>query len=162
MNDLLAIFLATACVVVVLVSAFVTVMGFLSTLARALRRVSPENRRMGPDQVWLNLIPFFNVVWASVTVDRVAGSLHNEYVSRGLHRPDTSYGRMPGFTFLSLLLAAGLISPGLLSRDGPIVILVLMFLGITFSFWVAYWVQINSYISGLKAGTYRPPVDEEW
>ena len=156
------ILFATVCFVFVLVCVLLLVIGFLSTLSRALRRVSPENRRMGPDQVWLNLIPFWNVVWASVTVDRVAASLHNEYVSRGLHRRGATYGQKYGFALLVLLPVDALIFRGLFTEEGIIVIFVLLFFAVTLCLWIAHWVQINNAIIGLKAGAYRPPVEDEW
>ena len=44
---------------------------YLRTLAGALRECSEQNRAMKPGHVWLNLIPFFSVVWIFVTVNRV-------------------------------------------------------------------------------------------
>ena len=162
MDSAFFIVLAIVFVAIVIVAIFAFPLMFLSALARALRRVSPENRQMAPDQVWLNLIPIFNVVWASVTVDRVATSLHNEYVSRGLDRRGASYGRKSGFTFLSLLAMLALTAIGIFLQSELIIILFLLVLAAAFCFCIAYWVQIDVYVSGLKAGAYRPPTDEEW
>src|SRR5262245_53392229 len=57
---------------------------FLMTLSKCLHQVAPQNRRMEPGQVWLNLIPLFSIVWIFITVLRIAESLDNEYYDRGL------------------------------------------------------------------------------
>jgi len=45
----------------------------------ALAMVRPENRRLAPGLVWLQLIPLFNFVWIFIVVRRIADSLANEY-----------------------------------------------------------------------------------
>ena len=61
---------------------------FLRTLSKALGRCHPRNRAMEPHQVWLNLIPLFNLVWQFVTVSRVAESLRREFRRRRLRSDD--------------------------------------------------------------------------
>ena len=39
---------------------------FLSTIARVVGRVRRPNRRIEPTQVWLNLMPFFNLLWLPI------------------------------------------------------------------------------------------------
>src|SRR5688500_569860 len=95
--------LGVGCGVTAFVLVFVLGVSFLAALGRVLRRVEPENRRMEPGQVWLNLIPIFNLVWATVTVERVAESLRNEFRERGMDGPDERYGRTRGLTTLALL-----------------------------------------------------------
>ena len=127
------------------------VSSFLTAIVRALRRVSPENRRMEPAQVWLNLIPIFNLVWATVTVERVAESLRNEFRERGTDGPSESYGRGRGLTALVLLLIA--LPPHLAIVTWPV----------AFGYAVAYWRQLNHYAERLKPGAYSPPpTDEGW
>jgi hypothetical protein len=124
---------------------------FFAAITRTLRRVSPENRRMEPGQVWLNLIPVFNIVWATVTVERVAESLRNEFRERGMDGPSESYGRGRGLTALVLLL---IVVP-------PVVALVTW--PVAFGYAIAYWRQLNRYTERLKPGAYSPPpTDEAW
>lgn len=78
----------------------------LAAAARALRKVSPENRRMEPGEVWRNLIPVYNLVWLTVTAERVAESLRAEFAARGLDDPEEDYGRRTG-TRVLFLLASG-------------------------------------------------------
>src|SRR5262245_10056358 len=95
----------------VLVAGLLVALTFLSAVARVLRCVPPEHRRMEPGRVWLNLIPVFNFVWATVTVERVAESLRAEFSARGLHSPDDHYGRRTGITLLALLASGALFYP---------------------------------------------------
>jgi len=144
--------LPVGCSVTVFVLTLLLVSAFFSSLARALRRVSPHNRRMEPGQVWLNLIPIFNLIWATVTVERIAESLRNEFRERGLHRPGTRYGRGPGLVMLVLLVPGVWFYPAFLCYP------------IAFCFWITYWIQVNGYAAELKPGAYTPPPmdDEGW
>jgi hypothetical protein len=51
---------------------------FLLTQQRTLKAIRPENRRMRPGLVWLQLIPLFGQVWQFFVVARIAGSLKKE------------------------------------------------------------------------------------
>lgn len=84
---------------------------FLRTLARALDRCSRDLRLMEPGQVWLNLIPFFNLVWVFVTVIRVGDSLRLEFADRRLDdegEDGGTYGKTLGLAaFMLLVLTCG-------------------------------------------------------
>ena len=71
---------------ILFVIAFAALVAFLSAALRVLTRVEPENRRMDPGLVWLNLIPFFNLIWMVVTIERVGESIRNEFMARGRHK----------------------------------------------------------------------------
>jgi hypothetical protein len=134
-----------------LVLLLVLASSFFAAITRVLRRVSPENRRMEPGQVWLNLIPVFNLVWCTVTVERVAESLRNEFRERGMDGPEERYGRGRGLTALVLVLIV--IPPVIAVVTWPL----------AFGFGVAYWRQLNRYAERLKPGAYSPPpTDEGW
>ena len=49
---------------------------------KALLQISKENRNLGPDQVWLLLVPFLNIYWNFVFVRRFTESLNNEFYDR--------------------------------------------------------------------------------
>lgn len=150
-SDFAEVALALACVLFVVVGGLFLVISFFEAIARVLRRVTPENRRMEPAQVWLNLVPVFNLVWLPVTVDRVADSLRNEFISRGLDGPVEKYGRTAGFTVLTLLATGVFFYPAFLTYP------------LAFIFGIVYWIQLNRYAGRLKAGEYRPPpADEGW
>jgi hypothetical protein len=137
--------------------AFGVVLGFrfLAALARALRRVHPDRRRMDPRRVWFNLVPIFNFVWAPATVVLVAESLRNEYRSRGLDRPGEDYGRFAGLTLLTLLATGCLFYPAILTYPAAVVV------------WVRYWLAVNRYAGELGAGEHEDAraaaeADEGW
>lgn len=132
-------------VFVLVMAAFLCVMRFLRALDRALRRIHPDNRRMQPDHVYLNLLPIFNFVWATVTVLSVAESLRNEYRARGRDHPGEDYGRRTGLWLLSLLATGCLFYPAFVTY--PIALLV----------WIKYWRVVNRYARELKSGEYAVP-----
>jgi hypothetical protein len=136
--------LAVLCMFVVgVVGALLLATRFLWSLQRVLGRVRPENRRMEPDRVWLNLVPVFNFVWATVTVVMVAESLRNEYRARGLDGPGENYGRTPGLWLLSLLASGCLFYPAFLTYPAALVV------------WITYWSRMNRYAHELKTGEFR-------
>jgi hypothetical protein len=150
-RDVIEVLLTVGGFVVVLVAGLLVVLAFLSAIARVLRCVQPEHRRMEPGQVWLNLIPVFNFIWATVTVERVAESLRGEFAARGMHGPDERYGRRTGLTMLVLLL---IVIP-------PVVAVVSYPLALGYA--IAYWRHMNRYAERLKPGNYSPPpTDEGW
>jgi hypothetical protein len=74
------------------VGIFVGVL-FMINLRDLLRNVSPQNRAMGPNRVWLNFIPVFNLVWMFVTVIKIRDSARAEFRSRGwATQEDFGYG----------------------------------------------------------------------
>jgi hypothetical protein len=141
----------------VLVIAFIAYVAFLSAAARVLGRVEPENRRMEIGQVWLNLIPFFNLLWIVVTVERIGESIRNEFLSRGRYKRSESYGKTTGLAWLVL---TGVGVP--FAAAGTPCLLVFWFLA--FIYWVVYWAQLSGYARRLNSEnpSYAPPVDEGW
>lgn len=132
---------------------FIAFVALLAAVVRAVSRVHPENRRIEPAQVWLNLIPLFNLIWLPVTVDRVGESLRNELTERGLEKTRDGYGKSAGFTGL-LLVWIGFFLPYL----G----LVLWAFALVYA--VVYWVLLNGYVRRLdEPGEHHlPPPDEGW
>ena len=61
---------------------------FLITLQKTLQAISPENRRMPPANVWLMLIPLFNIVWQFIMVDKIAESIAAECTKLNIQRSD--------------------------------------------------------------------------
>lgn len=148
-RNMIEMLLSVGCVAVVLGLVLVLVASFLAAIGHVLRRVSPEHRRMEPGQVWLNLVPIFNLVWATVTVERVAESLRSEFRERGMDGPSESYGR--GLTLLGLLASGVLFYPAFVTYP------------IALGYAIAYWRQLNGYAERLKPGAYSPPpTDEGW
>ena len=108
---------------------------FLLNLRDLLSRVSPHNRMMQPDQVWLNLIPLFNLVWIFITIIRVRDSVRYEFQSRSW-APNGDFGYGVG-------LAAAILS---ILSWGPLGLAALVC-------WIIYWVRISE----LKNQLAQPP-----
>lgn len=51
---------------------------FLVTQYNTLKSIKPQNRHMSPGEVWLQLIPVFNLIWQFVVVTRIANSIQKE------------------------------------------------------------------------------------
>ena len=52
---------------------------FLLSQYKALKTVSIENRKIGLNDIWFQLIPFFNIYWWFVVVNRLSASFAAEY-----------------------------------------------------------------------------------
>jgi hypothetical protein len=132
---------------------FILFIALLAALARALSRIHPENRRIEPAQVWLNLVPFFNLIWLPVTVDRVGDSLRNELIDRGQEKKRDGYAKSAGFTGL-LLVWIGFFMPY------PVGFLLWAF---ALVYAVVYWMLVNGYARRLDDPETQPqPPDEGW
>jgi hypothetical protein len=117
------------CYAVVLVAAITVQVFFLLTMSRALRECSPRNRTMEPGMVWLNFVPFLNIVWPIITVLRISESLQNEFRSRRLPSDDPDFGKMMGI----IGYVCNFVCPG-----------------VNAIFWIIYWVKIANYGKQLR------------
>lgn len=106
---------------------------YLLTLQRALERCSPESRTMPPGQVWLLLVPFFNLIWQFMVVNAIASSLRNEFVRRAIPLAEAEPGKSVGLV-LCISSAAGVI-PLLNFLAGPVSLVC----------WIVYWIKIHGY-----------------
>jgi len=105
---------------------------YMLTLQKALSRVSPRNRLMEPGQVWLNLIPCFNIVWMFITVSRVSDSLKHEFTDLDLD-DRSDYGKTIGLLYLAF-------------NFGGIIPILGIVLGIaSLVMFIVYWVKIAGY-----------------
>ncbi|HET6576256.1 MAG TPA: hypothetical protein VFG68_21825 [Fimbriiglobus sp.] len=125
------IILAVVVAVVVAIGLVIQIF-YLLTLSRALRRCRPRNRQMEPGQVWLNLIPCFNIVWIFITVTRLADSLRDEFDDRRL-RGDGDFGRSLGITYNVLNLLGAIPYLGAIFSIAGLVCFII------------YWVKIAGY-----------------
>ncbi|MBS1774381.1 MAG: hypothetical protein JST82_16105 [Bacteroidetes bacterium] len=57
---------------------------YLITLQNTLKAISFENRQMQPGNVWLLLIPVFNIVWQFILVSKVSQSIELECKKRNI------------------------------------------------------------------------------
>lgn len=116
---------------------------FLLTQVRTLDLIRPENRRMTPGQVWLQLIPLFGLFYQFTVIARLSDSIRNELNSPtgdsifaeetipSNHRPTYSVGISYAILFCISIIPFPLLK-GLASLAGLVL-------------WVVYWVQLAGY-----------------
>jgi len=140
MTSEMAALILISVVVGVLVGVAVQVL-YLLTLQRALERCAPRNRTLSPGQVWLSLIPLFNIFWQFILVTRIASSLRREFDSRQTAQPgqpdDYGYGLGLAMCILSVTSFIPLI--GIVCALASLVC------------WIAYWAKIAGYSRTLEA-----------
>ena len=134
--------------IVILVAAlFVALIGigvyiaFLITLQSALERCAPQNRTVSPGQVWLSLIPLFNIVWQFILVARIAESLRREFAARQGTQFATGedYGKGLGTAMCALSLSSIVPFLGILTGLAGTVC------------WIVYWARIAGYSRALES-----------
>jgi hypothetical protein len=135
-----------------LVVGFILWIGLLASITRVLGRISPENRRMEPGEVWVNLIPVVNLIWPVVTVERVAESIRAELKARNRVKKKDAFGKTSGLIALVLVWTVLLLPPvGLVT------------LPFAFLYGIVYWVQLNGYAKRMREAPREPVVvDEGW
>ena len=106
---------------------------YLLTLQKALQAVSVENRRMPPGQVWLSLIPLFNLVWMFIVVNKIAESFAAECYLLNIPTDETNPTQGIGNTKNILALCTMIPIVGVLAGIGYIVC------------WIMHWVKVNEY-----------------
>ena len=137
MAGMMGVFVAVMCVAG-LIGLAIQVF-FLLTLSKALHRVRPELRTIEPGQVWLNLIPFFNLYWIFVLTSKVPDSLGREFRERRMHRRGENYGAEVGKWYAICTIAS--IVPFVNYVAGPAALIC----------WILFWVKIAGLSSELVA-----------
>lgn len=116
---------------------------YLLTLQRTLEQLSPKNRQVPPSNVWLMLIPAFNLVYPFILYSRISDSIMEEFADRKL---DTS-----GDFARNLGIAMSLLGVGALLRYlGPLAILGSLASLAHLVIWIVYWVKMSQYKDQLK------------
>lgn len=83
-------------IVLISIGGLVIMILHLVSMMQALNAVPQPLRRMEPGMVWLNLIPFFGIVWQFMVVNAVADSLRAELTRRNLPRDEDRPGYNAG------------------------------------------------------------------
>jgi hypothetical protein len=104
---------------------------YLRSLDIAFRRCAPKNRTQYPAEVWLLLIPFFNIAWHFITVKRLAESQKKEFEQRGLAVNDLSSTKTIGLAMCTLTLSTIIPFIGLIAAP------------IGFICWILYWIKLS-------------------
>ncbi|MEO8569919.1 MAG: hypothetical protein ABI419_12300 [Ginsengibacter sp.] len=113
-----------------IVLAFVPFIFFLITLQKTMNVISVENRKMPPSNVWLMLIPLFNIVWQFIMVSKIAESVTEECIKLNIQTKESKPTYNSGLTWnICNLIAFIPIIGGLAAL-------------VTF---ILYWVKVNEY-----------------
>jgi hypothetical protein len=130
---------------------------FLLTQYNTLKAIQPQNRAMSPGEVWLQLIPLFNLVWQFIVVQRISESISRELSSSTFSfeesQPIQIYqqGNRPTYQIgmaTCVLNVLGLVPLlGALARLAGVIC------------WIIYWVQLSSYKNQIISKNYSvtPP-----
>lgn len=103
---------------------------FLLTLQNTLKAISPLNRRVSPGNVWLMLIPLFNMIYIFILVGNIADSIKAECDMLNVPTKESrpTYGLGLGYAISNII--------GLIFSFAGLATLVL---------WIMYWVKVNEY-----------------
>ena len=110
---------------------------YILTLRNMLLKCSPESRTMDTGNLWLLLIPIFNLGWHFVVVLSMGTSLRNECARRGIRTKDPEPGKLLGLGTCILLICC------FVPLFGPFLALA----GI--NCWIIYWIRISRYSRAL-------------
>jgi hypothetical protein len=126
---------------------------FLITQQNTLKLIQPQNRMMQPGEVWLQLIPLFNLVWHFVVVTKISESIRRELASENTFSfeqqsnpyANNSYGQTKptygiGIAYCILYCCSILI--GALTGIACLIC------------WIIYWVQLADYKNKIQAKIY--------
>lgn len=120
-----------------LVIAIVIGILYLLTLQNLLYKVSPQNRTAAPGDVWLLIIPFFNLIYAFILYPKISESVEKEYSTRGLAKQD-DFGKSLGLLMPVLSLCAFVPVLGFLAGFANLII------------WIIFWSKMVGYKSQLS------------
>jgi hypothetical protein len=136
-------------VCVVLLIAIGIACFYCMTLSKALKQVRPGNRDMEPGQVWLVLIPLFNLYWNFKIASDVPSSLRREFRDRGIGNRGEDYGAglAKWYAICSLVNFVGSFIPFVNIVSG-------LFGLVGFVMWIIFWVKIAGYSKELREGGY--------
>jgi hypothetical protein len=105
---------------------------YLRTLSNVLKKCSTQNRKLPPSQVWLLLVPLFNLVWQFFVMPKVSDTLRTEYRERNI-KFKGDMGETVGLFFcISICIHILATASGTAFMIIPTIIL-----------WIMHWVKIS-------------------
>jgi hypothetical protein len=152
---LLGVLGTTEISIIFLFAFLVPVIFFLITQQNILRIIQPQNRTMQPGEVWLQLVPLFNLVWQFVVITKISESIRRELASENTFSfeqqnnsyANSSYGQSKptyGIGIAFCILGCCSILP-VLAPFASIASLIC---------WIIYWVQLAEYKKKIQAKIY--------
>jgi hypothetical protein len=79
---------------------------YILSLSKTLRQCRPSKRTMEPGQLWLYLVPLFELIWHFFIVIRMSESLKKEFRRRGLRSYNDDFGYTLGLWMCILIVVA--------------------------------------------------------
>ena len=129
---------------------------YLVTLQKVLAAIASESRMMAPAQVWLLLIPFFNIVWQFIVIKRIADSIKNECLRLNISMAEERPTYALGLT-ITLLYLVSLV----LNRNNVSPLLGLICIIASFICWIIYWWKVVGYKNLIVANRDNSLLDAE-
>lgn len=143
---------------------------YLLNLQNTIKAASPENRKMPPANVWLLLIPLFNIYWMFVVVKRISETIAAEYQSKGQPLPNAkpTYNvgiAMAVLTVINTLISifttpdrmqqtqsamSGMQGTFVESQTSPLQMVGGLIGFVALILWIVYWVQTAGYKNKMK------------
>jgi hypothetical protein len=106
---------------------------YLLTLQKTLEKIDTERRTMPSVNVWLELIPLFNLVWQFINVVNVSNSLKRELEFKGIKIDEQRPGYSIGIAFCVLSCCSVIPFLGILTGIASVVC------------WIIFWVKVSNY-----------------
>ncbi len=104
---------------------------YLLTLQKTLNRCQLPNRTMTPGLVWLQIIPFFGIIWAFFNVINIADSLEKELASRGIQ--EINPGKNLGLAMCITSVCSVIPYLGFFAAIASLIL------------WIIYWIKIADF-----------------
>ena len=120
-------------ILVILCISILPLIFYLLTLQNTLEKISVENRKMNPGEVWLSLIPVFGFIWQFFIVMKMADSLKAEFAKLNIPIIEDKPGYSIGLAYCILFCCGVIPFLGILSSIGGLVC------------WIIYWIKINDF-----------------
>ncbi len=144
-----------------LLAIIIPVIFYLFTLQKTLKTIAFESRMMAPGQVWLLLVPLFNIVWQFIIVSRLSDSIKNECMRLNLPLPESKPTYTLGIT-MTLLYLGSLIFNNMHFQNVAFFSLIAGLMALaSLVCWIVYWVKINSYKNLFIANQHNFLLDAE-
>lgn len=133
-----------ALVLIAIVGVFVM---YLLSIRNLLEVIAPHNRTVASNDVWLMLIPIFNLVYQFILVGHVADSIEAELRDRNQD------GEQPARPTYDLgIWQCGLRIAGIIPVLGPVCSLASLIV------WIIYWAKLSEWKNRFMTG--RPKADD--
>lgn len=128
-------------IVILVIFAYLVQVGihviFLVNLKQLLEKIAPHNRKIEPGNVFLDLIPLFNLVYGFIMNNQVTDSVKAEMEERGMTEPG-DYGKALGMIYPAASIGRIIPYLGILSAIGSLVV------------YIIYWVKMAGYKAKLS------------